>query len=137
MPQLIEHIDAIARRKQCDVLYLEFHPTSAAERRSYQFEQDPVRTAMLAWLDQHALRWRECGPLADPRAMSSYRGQVHVDVPYDESAPTYQLLRDHLELPDGSMRRPGVRFYVLTLELALTNAEHDDPDFWTRWAADF
>lgn len=137
MPQLIQHIDAIARRKERDVLYLEFHPTAAQERRHYQFQQDPKRAAMLAWLDEHALRWQECGEFANPRVMRSYLGQVYVDVPYDEAVPAYQVLRDHLEHPDGSMRQPGIRFYLLTLDLALTNAEHDDPAFWTRWAAAF
>ena len=34
MPELIEHIDAIARQKQRAVLYLEFHRDASDEARS-------------------------------------------------------------------------------------------------------
>jgi len=40
MPGLIEHIDAIARKKQRAVLYLEFHPEPYREWRNYSFEDD-------------------------------------------------------------------------------------------------
>ena len=51
MPQLIEHIDAIGRKKQRDVLMLEFHPEwklhigndDGEESESYNYENDKVR----------------------------------------------------------------------------------------------
>ena len=137
MPQLIEHIDAIARQQGRDVLYIEFHPEAPGERKGYDYARDPVRAAVLAWLDGHAVPWRECGPIADLRIMSPYRGQVYVDVPYDEALPAYRAVRDYLEHPDGSMRQPGVRFYLLTHKFAMKNAEHDEPGFWERWYEDF
>lgn len=137
MPQLIEYIDAIARSKMRDVLYLEFHPQPASAWRDYQFERDPVRMAVLAWLEQRGLDWAACGPMADPATMARYLGQVYVDVPYDESLPAYRMLRDYLEFPDGSMRQAGARFYLLTLAFANTNAQHDDPGFWEEQAAYF
>ncbi len=137
MPALIEHIDAIARQKGRAALYLEFHPKSAAERRSYRFEDDPMRAQVLAWLDANGVAWRPCGPLANPAVMASWLGQVYLDLPWDEALPAYRVLRDYLELPDGSMRHPSVRFYAMPLELAMENAEHDEPGYWQRWAEEF
>lgn len=137
MPALIEHIDAIARKQGRAVLYLEFHPQPVREWRNYSVEADGMRTAVLAWLDAHGVRWRECGPFANPNLMASYMGQVYLDVPYDESLPAYRQLCDYLEHPDGSMRHPGVRFCVMPLDYAMRNAEHDEPGFWERWAESF
>jgi hypothetical protein len=137
MPGLIEHIDAIARKQGRAVLYLEFHPQPDGERRAYRVDQDPMRAAVLTWLDAHAVPWRECGPFADPRVMAPYRGQVYLDVPYDESLPAYRQLRDYLENPDGTMRHDGVRFYAMPLDYAMRNVEHDEPGFWERWAEGF
>ena len=130
MPQLIEHIDAIARQKGRDVLYLEFH--ADGERRTYRYEADPMRDEVLAWLDQHQIGWQPCGPYARPPNMPGWLGQVYLDVPFDASLAAYRTLRDYLELPDGSMRQAGVRFYALPLESANANAEHDEPGFWER-----
>ena len=55
MPQLIEHIDAIGRKKQRDVLMLEFHPEwklhigndDGEESESYNYENDKVRDEIL------------------------------------------------------------------------------------------
>jgi len=137
MPGLIAHIDAIARKKQREVLYLEFHPQPRAEWRNYRYEDDVTRTAILAWLDANHIPWTRCGPFADRRVMAPWLGQVYLDVPYDETLPEYRVLRDYLEHPDGSMRHEGVRFYALPLDLAMENAEHDEPGFWERWAEGF
>lgn len=137
MPQHIEHIDAIARKKGRAVLYLEFHPEPFKEWREYRYEDDATRDAVLAWFDSQAVPWVECGPFANPNQMAPYLGQVYIDVPYDDSLPAYCALRDYLEYPDGTMRHAGVRFYAMPLEYAMENAAHDEPGFWERWAADF
>lgn len=137
MPALIEHIDAIARRKERAVLYLEFHPQPFREWRDYQYEDDSMRATVLAWLDATGVPWTRCGPFADPRVMAPYLGQVYLDVAYDEALPEYRRLRDYLEHPDGTMRHAGVRFYVMPLDQAMCNAEHDEPGFWERWAEEF
>lgn len=137
MPGLIEHIDAIARREQRAVLYLEFHPRPYAEWKDYRFEDDAMRNAVLAWLDGQGVPWIPCGPFADPCVMAPYLGQVYLHVPHDESLEAYQVLRDYLEYPDGSMRHPGVRFYAMSLDHAMRNAAHDEPGFWERWAEVF
>lgn len=138
MPALIKYIDAIARERQCAVLYLEFHPLDYEQRRAYRHESDPLREELLAWLDTHGYAWQPCGPNASaPGAMSSWRGQVWLDVAFDEALPAYCKLRDHLEYPDGSMRHPGARFYVQPLAHAMENAAHDAPGYWARWADNF
>lgn len=137
MPALIEHIDAIARRKGRAVLYLEFHPQPFSEWRAYRCEDDPARARVLAWLDANGVPWSRCGPFADPAVMAPYLGQVYLDVPYDESLAEYRVLRDYLEHPDGTMRHAGVRFYAMPLDHAMSNAAHDEPGFWQRWAEGF
>lgn len=137
MPELIEHIDAIARQKRRDVLYLEFHPETREEQRRYQYERDANRARAIAWLDQHGFAWQPCGPYANPRIMRSYQGQMYIDLPFDETLPAYQQLREFLELPDGSMRHDGIRFYAMSLELADRNKEHDEPGFWEHAFDDF
>ena len=137
MPELIKHIDAIARQWRRDVLYLEFHPRERAARRAYRYEDDTVRRSLLGWLAAHGHDWQRCGPYAQPGSMQRYQGQVCLDVAFDENLPKYQQLRDHLEFPNGNMRLVGVRFCLLTLQTAMENAEHDAPGFWSRWADQF
>lgn len=137
MPQLIEHIDALARRLKRDVLYLEFHPEQRVDWRHYDYESDANRARVLDWLDRNGFAWGPCGDYARPGYLRPYLGQICLDVAYDEALAEYGKLRDYLELPDGTMRQPGVRFCVQPLDHAQQNAEHDEPGFWERWAADF
>jgi hypothetical protein len=143
MPQLIEHIDAIARKKQRDVLYLEFSPKPSEDdmwgdnNGRYSFRNDPVREKILDDLTKMGVTWLSCGGFADENYMASYAGQVYLDVPFDKDLPLYQTLETYLEHPDGSMRFENVRFYALRLEVAMRNAHHDEPDFWEKWAEDF
>jgi len=134
MPYLIQHIDAIARQKQRDVLLITF---DEGEDGIPDFEHVPQRTALIAWLDQQGISWRECGPVADPCCLRSYQGELYIDVPMDQNDPQYRLLCEHLEHPDGSMRIDGVRFCYLPLEVAMRNAHHDEPGFWDKWAEQF
>jgi len=127
MPMLVEHIDAIARKKQRDVLYLTFHHR----------KQDPMRDTVCKWLTEHHIEWQPCGHFADESSMCSYRGQIYLDVPYDDNNSSYVLVRDYLENPDGTMRFETVGFWYLTLEKAMENAHHDEPGFWEKWADGF
>lgn len=131
---LLDHIDAIARVQQRAVLYLEFHPLDRAACRTYRFDQDAGRGGLLEWLDANGIAWQACGPIANTACMEPYRGQVWLDVPFDDAVPAYRLLRDTLEHPDGSMKHAWVRFMVMPLDYAMRNAAHDAPHFWERWA---
>lgn len=142
MPQLIEHIDAIARKKQRGVLYVEFHPENWGSFENdfwcgYDYQGDKRRKTFLAWLDRNGISWQKCGPFASENGFRSYLGEIYLDVPFDESNADYQRVRDYLENPDGTLRDDNVRFYYLTLEYAMKNAHHDEPGFWDRWAENF
>lgn len=139
MPFLIEHIDAIARKKQRAVLYATFNPTEMSDsdgwdRPFFDWKHDPMRETVCKWLTEHGIPWLHCSHFADEDSMCSYEGQIYLDVPYDDNDPLYVLVRDYLENPDGSMRFETVGFWVLPLETAMENAHHDEPGFWERWA---
>ena len=134
MPQLIEYIDAIARQKQRTVLYVIFNKN---QQQSFDYPYLPQRVALISWLNQHGITWQECGPVADPSRIPGYRGQLYLEVPMDETDSRYRLLCQHLENADGSMRIDGIDFCYLPLEVAMTNAHHDEPGFWEKWAEDF
>jgi hypothetical protein len=143
MPMLIEHIDAIARKKQRDVLNIEFHPVNWGmdceddSWRAYDYNQDTRRATVIAWLDGHNILWQKCGPVASETGFRSYLGEIYVDVPFDVNDPQYQLVCNYLENPDGTMRDENVRWYYLPLDHAMKNAHHDEPGFWERWAENF
>lgn len=141
MPFLIENIDAIARKKQRDVLFVTFHPKQSDDDDSWElshdWENDPMREVVCNWLTEHHIAWQMCGYVADECCMCSYEGQIYLDVPYDDNDPLYVLVRDYLENPDGSMRFETVSFWCLPLITAMENAHHDEPGFWAKWAETF
>lgn len=137
MPQMIEHIDAIARREQRTVLFLEFHPQDRMARRNYRYQQDPVRSGVLDWLDAQHVAWEPCGPFVTTAMALAYLGQVYLAVPFVKTLPEYLNLQYYFEFPNGNMRIPGVRFYALSLEQALINVAHDAPGYWQEWAEQF
>lgn len=145
MPMLIEHIDAIARQKQRDVLYVVFHhPASDNEdreeildRADIDWETLPIRQQVIDWLDAQGIGWKCCGHFADVNLMMGYRGRLYIDLPFDKSLPAFQALTAFLELPDGSMRFPEATLFYCPLDKAMENAAHDEPGFWARWAENF
>lgn len=141
MPMLIEHIDAIARQKGRDVLFLDF-PVETGDDPFEAFEVDweniPIRQQVIAWLDQNQIGWSHCGHFADENMMGGgYFGRIYIDVPFDTNDPIYQKLSDYLETPEGKMKLAGVKFCYLPLEKAMENAHHDEPGFWEHWAENF
>ena len=153
MPLLLEHIDAISRQKQRGVLYVEFHPLAtnpeAGEGLSDQdvwawktmpdsaWQTLPIRKQIIDWLDAQGIGWQRCGHFADVGLMMGYRGQLYIDLPYDQSLPAFQALQAFLENPDGSMRYPKVFFIYCALDKAMENTAHDEPGFWDSWAENF
>ncbi|MGF6596294.1 hypothetical protein P3T23_001001 [Paraburkholderia sp. GAS448] len=135
MPQLLEHIDAIARKLKRDVLYLEFLKTQRPHRADYRNLDS--RSRIIHWLDNESIEWRECGQVASETVMRSYAGEIFINVPFDEADNQYRKVQAFLEYPDGTMRFHDVRFYVVTLQIAMKNAHHDESGFWGRWADNF
>lgn len=143
MPQVIEHIDAIARHKQRDVLFLKFsdpeNPDGEIKKLNsdWDWETSVSRQLVIEWLNNNQISWQACGDVANINSMRSYAGQIFIDVPFEETNPVYRQVLDYLENPDGSTRRPGVWFFALTHHAAMKNAHHDEPGFWDRWAENF
>ncbi|MGT2469610.1 hypothetical protein [Paraburkholderia terrae] len=137
MPQMIDHIDAIARQKKRDALFVTFTDDASGEPSPYHWESHPGRAVIIEWLDTHGYAWQPCGEVADERMMVSYGGSIYIDVPYDLADPRYRALEAFLEHPDGSLRMPHMRFLVIGLDYANRNAHHDEPGFWDRWAERF
>lgn len=142
----VEHIDAIARKRKRDVLYVTFSYAKAAEgmddqttsdRDRFDWKSLPIRKELVDWLDKQGIAWECCGEFANVDVMRSYHGQLYVDLPYDKSLPAFQALTAFLELPDGSMRFPEATFCYCPLDEAMKNAKHDEPGFWDRWAKSF
>lgn len=139
MPQLIKHIDFIARKLQRDVLFVAFHPVAKGPSSSesdifnfFDWKKSKIRGALISWLDDHQIEWSPCGDIA--LTNMSYRGHIYLDVPYDTNLPIYKVLIEYLEFPDGTMRFPDATLCVLSLEIAMKNAAHDEPGYWERWA---
>ena len=141
MPMILEHIDAIARKKGRDVLFLDFPQKKSDDEFDLFVNADwdnlPVRLQVIAWLDKNQIEWSECGPFANENIMCGYRGRIYIDVPFDTDNPVFQKLSSYLETPDGVMKIDGVVFCYLPLDVAMENAHHDEPGFWEHWAENF
>lgn len=143
MPQMIDHIDAIARKKQRDVLFVTFDmryiqtEDKWEENTEYNYKADPKHEALLQWLTANDIAFQPCGDFARTNGWRSYRGQIYLDIPYDEQDAKYQLVREHLENPDGTMRDEYTVFNYMPLAVAMKNAHHDAPGFWEEWAENF
>ena len=90
MPKLLKHIDAIAREKNRDVLFLHFE-----NYQEYDDGGDPIRS------------------------IDTYAGDVFIDLAMDENDQRYRELSEYLEDDEGNMMLDGVLFFVLSLEIAL------------------
>ena len=136
MPQLLKHIDAIAREKDRDVLFVHFenYEHENADAESYHLRQN-----LMEWLEQRQINFAPCMGIEQPGVIESYSGDLYIDVPFDEANPIYQMVSEHLEDAEGEMKIPGVLFFVLSLETALEieadreeflnlNQAHDDDD---------
>ena len=146
MTMTIEHIDAIAREKRRDVAYIEFRRPASRQPRVDSWDDDMLvtewkdlasRRRVVQWLDAQAIGYQPCAEFANECRMRSYRGQLYIDLPVEANSPAFQALTLFLEKPDGRSRMPGVKFMLCTLEQAMTNAAHDEPGFWERWAETF
>lgn len=113
MPQLLQHIDAIAREKNRDVLFLHFE--------HYQEDgegDDPIRSIVLAWLEDHEIEYVPCMGLEQEGFVDTYAGDIYIDLAVDEQDETYRELCEYLEDDEGNMLLDGVLFFVLSLEIA-------------------
>ena len=72
MPMLIKHIDAIARQKQSNVLYVVFHPPASGTQDAeeglsaddFDWKTLPIRQQIIDWRDAQGIGWKHCGHFA-------------------------------------------------------------------------
>lgn len=158
MPQIIEHIDAIARQKGRTVLFIDFPiyvnldslmPCSQYEMmengeseqivrfcREHVENYEP-RNKFLEFLDSNGIAWMPCGEFASENGFSCWRGQTYIDIEFDTSNPVYKKVEEYLENSDGTPKDSLMGFYYLPLEEAMKNSHHDAPGFWGDWADNF
>ena len=139
MPMLIDYIDKIARDKKRGVLSIEFCKKPVFNRADIDeycdnlfidYQNLEIRKTLLQWFEDNHITIYPCGPFAKAGRMESYRGQLYIDIPFDQSNPDYQKVERLLENEDGSMKFPQVLFLYLPLEIAMKNAHHDEPGYW-------
>ena len=155
MPQIIDHIDAIARKKQRDVLCLTFHtlPKTAENEDDrgiswvhddevelkIDYYDNPIRKQVLDWLDFMNIPYTKCAEVASENGWCSYRGQIYLDFPYDEDNEHFKWFGQFIQEDDQGWSKPflGVRCWCLPLDVAMKNAHHDESGFWENWAENF
>jgi hypothetical protein len=145
VPQIIQTIDAIARKKGRDVLYLTFYPRVAPNPDDplddpsvyFDHQNSLIRKEVIQWLDDNDIGWQPCGKY-DPHwiILEGYCGDIYLDVPFDTENEAYQKLVAYLENPDGSMKIKDVTFWALGIEQAMTRKEQDEPGYWDRFWGD-
>ena len=88
MPMLIEYLDAIARKKGRDILFLDFPQEKGTDSLSFDdWELVPVRQQIIAWLDSNEIEWRMCGRIANENMMGGgYQGRIYVCLLYTSDA---------------------------------------------------
>lgn len=127
MPQLIMSIDEIARRKQRDVIYIEFQDSSSGVRLDYK--ENRTRQIALKWFTEYQIPFYECGGYASDIGLDSYRGQVHIDVPLTPDNPLLIKVINLLGRASKVTALPGPRICFVSLLYAMENAHHDDPEY--------
>jgi hypothetical protein len=137
MPAIFEHIDAIARQKRRDVLFIEFHRVDAKGKRGclvtgFEWPRLDARQQIVEWLDKRGIKWEPCGHVEVPALIMSYRGQLYIDLPFDRGVSAYRELEALLGNPNGKMRMAGVRLCCLRYEAALRSAGRDGAGYWVR-----
>jgi len=90
MAQILDTIDKIARDKQRDVLYITFHNEKTEFSDEFDWKCDVQRQKVISFLKNNNISYRACFPPQPIGGMlilaSPYKGEVYVDVEYDEVA---------------------------------------------------
>lgn len=122
MVVLVETIDAISRRLGRDVLLL----TCTREARE-------ARNDAKKWLAEKGFEFTDCLPFAEGYIQfEAPASEVYIDLVYDPDSDAFCEIDKYFENTDGTPVFDGVRFAILTHELALVNKEQDDPEYWDR-----
>ena len=133
MPELIKHIDAIARVLERDVLMIapdRSDPVSEAQRL---WRRSSERQELIDWLDANCIDWEPTGWPPKDGCMESYQGGIYIDLDYDPFEPLCIKLGEYVkEDAQGILKWPGMRLYLCSLEWAQQFAHHDEPGYWAE-----
>ena len=134
MPVVIRTLDQIAREKQRGAIFITFQKEverlpgypDCMDYRIFDYERDQKRILFVKWLYENHINFEECFGCGSVRSWR-HKGQIYLDVPYDESNSQYQLLRQYIENLDGSLKDPEVAWCFLKLETAI---QYEYYDYW-------
>ena len=119
MPVIIQHIDAIARAKECDVLFVRF---SEMTIENHNYKELPERIELINWLNENNIQFEFCYGMASEAVIQQpYLGDLFLDVSFDKNDPLYIKVEKHLENRAGSPKISGVQFFYCPLGLAMQN----------------
>lgn len=141
MPVLIKHIDAIARQKNRDVIYVRFDSIKtldflfSGEEELWFYENLKQRKILIRWFKYHNIKWEPCADFASENIMNAYCGQIYIDIEYNEYESIYQKFDNFITKLHYKYK--NVYCYLVKIEDALKNSEHDRPGFWEDWAKIF
>lgn len=131
MVMLVEYLDAIARRKKRDVLYVDFEPAlgPCSDRSAWMIL--PVRMQLIEWFCEQDIELEAAVFVPNDELLITppYRGEFYIDIPYDKDDPKCQLVLQHMETSDGFSKLPGARLCLLEFSVAEKYAYRDLPGF--------
>ena len=137
MPELIKHIDAIARVRERDVLMIAPDRSDLATEVQKLWRRSCERQELIDWLDANFIDWEPSGWPPRNSCMESYQGGIYIDLPYAPFEPLCIKLGDYVkEDAQGILKWPGMRLYLCSLEWAQQFAHHDKPEYWAEQAED-
>lgn len=119
MPQIVETTDEIGVREQRDIVFLSFDQISEPTRLSDEFWKDiPNRSIILERLEANGFTWEMCIHCSPGTLLTSYKGDIYIDVPPDPQSQRYQRLLEFLEDEEENCRFPGVSFWRMPLSVS-------------------
>ncbi|WP_290901736.1 hypothetical protein [Aquabacterium sp.] len=131
MVMLVDYLDAIARRKKRDVLYVDFGLALGSCPDRSAWKMLPARTQLIEWFCEQEIELEIAVFVANDEILITppYRGEFYIDIPYDKDDPKCQLVLQHMETNDGFSKLHGVRLCLLELSVAEKYAYRDLPGF--------
>lgn len=129
MPQLIRTIDEIAREKQRDVIFVQFHNFSTGFVADYR--TNPSRKAIISWLDEQRIGYIPCGGFDSGCIVEGYDGELYIDVAIDENDDNFIKLFEWFRPAGGMPRYENAWLFYLPLAVAVLNSNEVEPSDMT------
>ncbi len=129
MPQLIRAIDEIAREKQRDVIFVQFHNFATGFVGDYR--KNSSRGVIIKWLDENDIWHCPCGGFDSGSIVDGYGGELYVDVTIDHNDSSFIRLLDLFSDEEGGQIFDDAWLFYFPLAVALVNSiDHgvDDAD---------